>query len=85
MIFIQDGTPFFCFCHLFPDNTDPVSVVPYTLGMFPKVDTFTANVDKMANADQWKKKPTSILDFLKEIKLCCFSFSSPLTVRLIIY
>ena len=85
MIFIQDGTHFFGFCHLFPDNTDPVSVAPYTLGTFPKVDTFTANIDKMANADQWKKKPTSILDFLKEIKLYSFSFSCPLTFRLIIY
>lgn len=60
-----------------------MAVAHITLSRFPKVAAFTADIDNMANAGQWKRRLISIPDFLKEIKVYCFSLSSPLTVRLI--
>lgn len=57
---------FLKFYHLFPGNTDPISAAPCTFNKVPKVGTFSTDVDKMANADQSKKRLSSILDSLRK-------------------
>lgn len=60
------------FCHLFPGDTDPISAAPYTFNKVPKVDAFSTDVDKMANADPCKKRPSSICDSLRKLSFIGF-------------
>lgn len=73
------------FCHLFPGDTDPISAAHILLIRFPKWMLSVQTLIEMANADPCKKRPSSIRDSLRKLSFIGFSFSSPLTIRLIKY